>query len=296
MINYFKAAERLLAQRGNLEQALENLGRRRELASTQAKAERDNIKPRPYASSGGINAHTSARLELAEINREIVATRSTIAEIDRVLAQLDDADAELLRAWYIEHKSKYPHFSKIKTEPDDALPTYEGPVNIGRLVKADLTVNLASGKLYADDELAESVDEFSSGSVAMETDDMTDDVAAEVYGCTVEEKKVHYKAGDSAPLGGLAYYKVLMRKGVKLFKGYFYPRVKAVLGNDNAATKADSITFGTNSTTFTVFRCNSDDWRITEELTTEAAAKAWVRTSVFWTPSRAAICFAAASS
>lgn len=67
---------------------------------------RDNIKPRPYASSGGINAHTSARLELAEINREIVATRSTIAEIDRVLAQLDDADAELLRAWYIEHKSK----------------------------------------------------------------------------------------------------------------------------------------------------------------------------------------------
>lgn len=105
MINYFKAAERLLAQRGNLEQALENLGRRRELASTQAKAERDNIKPRPYASSGGINAHTSARLELAEINREIVATRSTIAEIDRVLAQLDDADAELLRAWYIEHKS-----------------------------------------------------------------------------------------------------------------------------------------------------------------------------------------------
>lgn len=43
--------------------------------------------------------------------------------------------------------AKYPHFSKIKTEPDDALPTYEGPVNIGRLVKADLTVNLASGKL-----------------------------------------------------------------------------------------------------------------------------------------------------
>ena len=107
----------------------------------------------------------------------------------------------------------------------------------------------------------------------------TSDVPEEAssYGCTVEEKKVHYKAGDSAPLGGLAYYKVLMRKGVKLFKGYFYPRVKAVLGNDNAATKADSITFGTNSTTFTVFRCNSDDWRITEELTTEAAAKAWVK-------------------
>lgn len=172
--------------------------------------------------------------------------------------------------------AKYPKFAKIKTEPENALPKYESPVTIGRLVKADLTVNLASGKLFADDELAESVDEFSSGSIAMETDDMVDDVAAEVYGATVTDKEVHYKAGDSAPLGGLAYYKVLMRKGVKLFKGYFYPRVKAALGNDSANTKTDSITFGTAATTFTVFRCNSDAWRITEEFDTEAAAKAWV--------------------
>lgn len=175
--------------------------------------------------------------------------------------------------------AKNPYFNTIEEEPEGALPTYAeaGPVKIGRLVKADLTVSLASGKLYADDELAESVDEFSSGSIAMETDDMVDDVAGRVYGCEVVEKEVHYKAGDSAPLGGLAYYKVLMRRGVKLFKGFYYPRVKAVLGNDSAATKADSITFGTNSTTFTVFRCNSDDWRITEEFATEAEALAWVK-------------------
>ena len=51
MINYFKAAERLLAQRGNLEQALENLGRRRELASTQAKAREiiSSLGPMPRA-------------------------------------------------------------------------------------------------------------------------------------------------------------------------------------------------------------------------------------------------------
>jgi len=178
--------------------------------------------------------------------------------------------------------AKYPRFSPIATEPENALPAYAttGPVTIGKLVKADLTVTLASGKLYADDGLAESVDEFSSGSLAMETDDMTDDVATEVYGATVTEKKVSYKAGDSAPMGGLAYYKVLMRNGVKLYKGYFYPRVKAMLGNDSAATKADSVTFGTAATTFTVFRCNSDEWRITEEFTTEAEAKAWVDTQL----------------
>lgn len=175
--------------------------------------------------------------------------------------------------------AKYPYFNKINDEPDDALPTYSlaEPVRLGRLVKADLTVNLSSGKLYADDALAESVDEFSSGSIAMETDDMEDEPATIIYGATVKNKEVHYKAGDSAPMGGLAYYKVLMRRGKKVFKGYYYPRVKAALGNDTAQTKTDSVTFGTASTTFTVYRCNSDDWRITEEFEKESDAKSWVK-------------------
>lgn len=60
MINYFKAAERLLAQRGNLEQALENLGRRRELASTQARGERDISvsSPTPRSASRATSSHS----------------------------------------------------------------------------------------------------------------------------------------------------------------------------------------------------------------------------------------------
>lgn len=174
--------------------------------------------------------------------------------------------------------AKYPRFNKIAEEPENALPKYAaaGPISLGKLVKAEVTVTMASGKLYADDKLAEAVDEFVSGSVAMETDEIADTAAASVYGATVENKRVSYKAGDSAPMGGLAYYKVLMRDGKKLFKGFFYPRVKAILGNDTATTKGDSITFGTSSTSFTVFACNSDEWRITEEFDDEAAAKAWV--------------------
>ena len=55
----------------------------------------------------------------------------------------------------------------------------------------------------------------------------------------------------------------------------YLPLVAAVLGNDNAATKGSSITFGTTTTTFNVFRCNSGDWRIWKEFTTEAEAIAW---------------------
>ncbi len=174
--------------------------------------------------------------------------------------------------------ARYIKFNPIKEQPEDALPVYRetAPVKIGRLVKADLTVNMASGKLFADDELAESLDEFASGSLAVETDDMTDDVASEVYGCQVVDKTVHYKYGDTPPEGGLAYIKVLLRNGVRVFKGCFHPRTKAALGNDTAQSRTDSITFGTTATNFTVFACNSGDWRLTEEFATEKEAKAWV--------------------
>ena len=45
--------------------------------------------------------------------------------------------------------AKYPYFNPVAEEPEGKLPVYKDqePVRVGRLVKADLTVNLASGKL-----------------------------------------------------------------------------------------------------------------------------------------------------
>lgn len=174
--------------------------------------------------------------------------------------------------------AKFPYFCPVAEEPEGARPIYAGtPVRIGRLVKADLTVNLASGKLFADDVLSESVDEFASGSIAMETDDMVDDIAAVVYGAAVEDGTVRYNVGDDPPKGGLGYLKKLMRRKTVLYKAYFYPLVKAALGNDTAQTKTDSITFGTASTTFTVFACETGAWRDTHETKTEAEALEWLK-------------------
>lgn len=174
--------------------------------------------------------------------------------------------------------AKYPYFCPVKTEPEDARPTYDAElIRIGKLVKADLTITLASGRLDADDQLAESVDEFVSGSVVMETDDMTDDVAAVVYGATVEDGTVHYNVADDPPKGGYGYLKKLMRNRKVLYKAYFYPLVKAVLGNDSAATKSSSITFGTTTTTFTIFACETGEWRETHEAATESEALDWLK-------------------
>lgn len=168
-----------------------------------------------------------------------------------------------------EFGANHPCFKR-----DDA----QNGVVLGKLVSANLTVNLASGELYADDSLAEQLSEFSSGSIAMETDDMTDQNAQEIYGCSVSDGLVTYNTGDTAPRGCLGYYKVLMRGGVKYYKAFFYPRVRAALGNDNAQTKGSSITFQAVATTFTVFADDGGDWRETKLFTDAASAKAWVET------------------
>lgn len=151
-------------------------------------------------------------------------------------------------------------------------------VVLDKLVSANLTVNLASGELYADDSLAEQLSEFASGTIAMETDHMSDANAAIVYGCKVEDGTVIYNTNDTAPEGELTYYKVLMKNGVKSFKGYYYPRVRAALGNDNAQTRGSNITFQTTQTTFTVFADDAKDWRKTKTFATPEAAIAWCDT------------------
>jgi len=160
---------------------------------------------------------------------------------------------------------------------------------LGKLVSANLTVTLASGEIYADDGLAEQLSEFASGKIAMETDDLEDEKAAKLYGCTVNEGEVTYNKDDLAPLGGLGYYKTLMRGGKKFFRGYFYPRVRAALGNDSAKTRGNSITFTPVATELTVFADDSGNWRKVHTFDKVADVRKWIEglCSITPTPTKA---------
>ena len=121
--------------------------------------------------------------------------------------------------------AQYLRFAPIKTEPDSGLPTYEESVSLGELVKAELTISLASGEIYGDDRLVEKIEEFSSGSLAVEVTDMTDDVEAKVFGSTYSsESGLVDKTSDTVPYGGVGYYKSMVRNGQKCYKAYYYPK------------------------------------------------------------------------
>ena len=167
-----------------------------------------------------------------------------------------------------EFGAKYPCF-----KPYDA----EKGINFGKMVAANLTVNLASGELWADDGLAEQLSEFASGSIAMETDNLADADAAVIYDAKVQNGEVTYNRNDTPPEGVLGYYKTLIVKGVRKFRAYIYHRAKASLGNDNAQTRGSSINFRTAQTTFTVYADeDTGNWRKTKEFSSEKAARAYV--------------------
>ena len=108
MINYFKAAERLLRERGNLEQALKNLEHRREwIIRRGGPSEIMAADPaRPHVSTSASADTIAECLDLVMVGKEITTTRETIELIDRVLGQLSDDDAKLLKAWYITGETK----------------------------------------------------------------------------------------------------------------------------------------------------------------------------------------------
>ncbi len=176
--------------------------------------------------------------------------------------------------------AKYPCFAPFaQPETEYAPPTYAGGVVIGEMVTGSMTPNMASAEAWADDMLIESVNEVGSATIALETLDILDDVASVVYGAEVSDGEVRYGKDDSPPYGGLAYYKRLLRHGEEYFQAFFFPKAKAAIGADNAATKSASVTFQNKTTTFTASQpfCIDTKWMIQKTFKQEKDAREWVR-------------------
>lgn len=174
----------------------------------------------------------------------------------------------------------YPAWAPMVSEPTGSIPTYSAGFTLGKAIRADLAIAYAEGQLYADNQLAEDAVEFASGTIELETDNMSIANTGTIYGATVVGDELTSDSGDTAPYGGFGYYQVLMVSGVKKYRAYFYPKVKARMGNDTAATKAGSFVLGVTPITLTVMEPLYGPWRYVKEFTTEAAALAYVDTKL----------------
>lgn len=107
-MNYFKAAEQVLAAVPTLKTALENLERReKHLLESGAPQELGAIDySKPFTNSHYVSDTLNELLELAECRRNIAETKKAITEIETIIGQLDDEHKKLVILWYIEKRSK----------------------------------------------------------------------------------------------------------------------------------------------------------------------------------------------
>ncbi len=107
-MNYFKAAEQVLASVPTLKTALENLERReKHLLESGAPQELGAIDySKPFTNSHYVSDTLNELLELAECRRNIAETKKAITEIETIIGQLDDEHKKLVILWYIEKRSK----------------------------------------------------------------------------------------------------------------------------------------------------------------------------------------------
>lgn len=175
---------------------------------------------------------------------------------------------------------RYPVYRKmtiVTAEDGTETITYGGKKIMGLAISANVSVQTSEAELYADDGLAESVKEFVEGSITMNTDDLEDDVEADLLGAAVSDNGIVNNRDDSAPWVELGFIISRMKKGKKQYRGVVYPKVQFAIPSEENTTKGQTITFGTPTMTGTLTSDKDGAWRKKSKWMDEASgAKEWL--------------------
>lgn len=150
------------------------------------------------------------------------------------------------------------YYAKI-TEDAEGIETYGHPIRLAKAIKADLTIELAEAMLYADDTIAASVQEFKSGKLALDVDDIGPEKAQDLTGATIDDQGVLVSASEDSGCDVAIGFRA--RKTNNKFRYFWLYRVKFGIPATNLETKADGIKFSTPSIEGLVMRRNKTDAR-----------------------------------
>lgn len=169
--------------------------------------------------------------------------------------------------------------------------TYTGKASIGDAMGVNIELRYAEGRLYAESVLAEYMKAVTGGTISIAVKYIPDSVQSMLFGSTAKSRSVgtettttisglQTKASDTPKAVGVAFYAPAMIDGVEKYTCVFISRALFGQPSKNFATKGDSITFQTPTTTGEFMADHSTNRALIEVATadTEANAKDWVDT------------------
>ncbi len=166
---------------------------------------------------------------------------------------------------------------KYKTLTDSIVPV------LGRLIDAKITEDRNNTSLRADDIIAEKDVSFKGGTLNLTIDDVSDEVYADIKGCTIDKEEVTENSEDIAPEIGYGHIVTKIYKGVKSYKVEFLPRIQITKITADRKTKGESIEYNTVAIEANVLELEEEingmkigDWKKIETFKTLAEAQTYL--------------------
>lgn len=168
------------------------------------------------------------------------------------------------------------------TEETESTVTYGTPKRLALAIEANVEVGTESATLYADDRAVEVADTLGEIDVELNVDDLKPDIYAFLLGKTINEDGVIEDSVDDVAPYVAIMFEMPRADGTK--KMYTYYKGKFQPPGTEAATKADSVEFQTQTINAKFLPREDGKWRaaIDTQLEShdEAVAAAWF-TSVY---------------
>lgn len=180
---------------------------------------------------------------------------------------------------------KYPVVGKYN-ESGGTVSHTDGMV-LAKAIQANMSINLFSAMLYADDGLSESDKGFQDGTIGLNVDDLSQDAAKFIFGATEAAggvtgddttKMLVYKGDDDVPDVGVGFYAPRKKSGVRSYRAIFFTRVKFGYPNETLDTKGEQITYGTPTIQGAIQLDATGVWKREITVADEAKAVAWLKT------------------
>lgn len=165
--------------------------------------------------------------------------------------------------------------------------TYETPVSMGDAMSVELNLTAAEGRLYAESRLAEYKKLITGGTASVGVKYITDAAQKLLFGMSentrnvgtnTSQKSLKATAKDIAKYVGMGFYAPDAIDGTDKYTAVFVYKVLFGAPGYVYATKGDSITFQTPTTTGEFLADDSEDKNIMEIaiLASESDAVAWI--------------------
>lgn len=162
-----------------------------------------------------------------------------------------------------------PRIAKLDVEKG----TYSDGFAVGYAVGTNVNPQYNEASMYGDNQLQEYEKAFKYADVTMETTHLPIQSAKVMFGHTVtEDKKIEYKAEDTANYCGYGFYACEKVDGVKKYIACILPKVLYAEADEGYTTKGENLEFKSSSVSGRAMADKNGKWKEKEWFDTEEEA------------------------